>query len=200
MLSAHSPTRLSTTPHQRDLMAGGSERRSLLDGDIVKRERTAGETVDFFLAKLVDAFNFQIQERCLEAGREAAIAAIARDTSDAYIAHLSSGGGATPSQQQERKQVNLFMRSVSEKLTAFLLNASIDDALQEHPMELGINSKQADSERSSFSWLDRVMLSSEADLLEDDDVFFCTDDESEMLANYETMAYTPQARRARTKA
>ncbi|KAF1333766.1 hypothetical protein FI667_g2609, partial [Globisporangium splendens] len=182
-------------------MAGGSERRSLLDGDIVKRERTAGETVDFFLAKLVDAFNFQIQERCLEAEREATIAAIARDTSGAYVAHLSSGGGATPSQQQEKKQqVNLFMRSVSEKLAAFLLNASIDDTLQEHPMELGMNSKQVDSERSSFSWLDRVMLSSEADLLEDDDVFFYTDDESEMLANYETMAYTPQARRARTKA
>lgn len=180
------------------IMAGGSERRSLLDGDILKRERTAGESVDHFLMKLVDVFNFQIQEQQVESALEQQQQQQQRrdrdqrqSTSNTYTAMESSQAVLSPLPK------NPFLRRVSAKLTQFVLNSSIDEAVKENPMELGME-KSKSTNRSS--WLDelrdRATLSSEKDLLDDyncadddddDDLFFQTDDESGMLGNYQIM-------------
>lgn len=199
-------------------MARGSERRSLLDGEIPRRDVTIRDAFDKFLAKLVDAFDFQIQDRAADAALETheRRCRVQRAQSDIVTAREMDAFTHVPIRTPDvivspragvpaEPPSALFLRTLSEKLTAFVLNESLERAAREkNPMELGWSRSTAKVTRRS-SWLDdlkdlrdRATLSSERDLAEmngaggngddDTDVYFQTDDESSGYGAYQIMA------------
>ncbi|GAB9468583.1 hypothetical protein Gpo141_00005899 [Globisporangium polare] len=184
----------------------GSERRSLLDGEISRREATAKDALDQFLGKLVDTFNFQIQEQQLEAAQQQQLEVmrdeltqqqekqeLKREAADskAYV-HM----GPSPPSEMPSPRVRapaettsaFLLKKLSEKLSEFVLNESIDQAVKENPMELGwarssLTSGAATTAQHRSSWFDGDQDHDD----DDDDLFFQTDDESSMHCSYEMM-------------
>lgn len=201
----------------------GSERRSLLGGEISQRETTAKDALDQFLGKLVDAFNFQIQEQQLASAqqeqqhqhleheaeleqqqktqrleREAANGKAYVNMEPSLETEVPSPRARAPVPPMQTKSAFL-LKKLSEKLSEFVLNESINQAVKEDPMELGwarssLSSRTTTQQRSSWfdDLRDRVTLSSERgmngeDQDDDDDLLFQTDDESSEHCSYEMM-------------
>lgn len=137
-----------------------SERRSLLNREISRREATARDVLNEFLTTLVKAFDFQIQE----IANESTDAQQPTKPLDTELRHTltrpTAGGGErhayvdictpdvvlslppSPSSRQdptgERTMDSAyFLRKLNAKLTELVLNESIEHAASENAVELG---------------------------------------------------------------
>ncbi|GLD94185.1 hypothetical protein PINS_up002796 [Pythium insidiosum] len=162
----------------------GPQRRSLLGGETLRREYSARAVLDQFLDRVVDAFDFQIEEAA-DAIASTATAQMQESqkprASEDYesFEHDSAPSAPRPSlvgkstSFQEKKHA--FLTLVNEKLCAWILDSS-PDGEKSNPLELGWSTSRLSVGRDSSKPYE-----------DEDRVFHCDDDDMPLECSYAIM-------------
>ncbi|KAJ0392558.1 hypothetical protein P43SY_000537 [Pythium insidiosum] len=161
----------------------GPQRRSLLGGEPLRREYSARAVFDQFLDRVVDAFDFQIDEsaevmtKTLTTSDSEPKPRASEDYSsfEDFSAPPAPRPSLTVKSPSFQEKKHAFLTLVNEKLCAWILDSS-PDGEKSNPLELGWSTSRLSIGRDS------------AKPYEDEDrVFHCDDDDMPLECSYAIM-------------